>query len=593
MASDSQLFQTTGIPHKHDRVANDSLYGKFPNGPLNGNAAVDDASESLSLTTKRVQMHLTSIEDRCDLNSLLNDDKKYQVDLRNRYSTQQRQDKSLALLSVNELQSFADVQCVSPQAVLLFSWHKVLNVYANGDHSIVLVTGDRSLSVDAQVYLGMPNMVDHIEQQSKTCIAGVRSSEPDHLGTTERLLNLGDTNFGLFDSHVIFAGNKVHTSTLLHPITASFYLPTNGNAKLTISFAEELFSSSIIDGFGSTLQTVLGQTIKTPLKLISQLDFLTGQQLLKLDEWNFTDGEYDRSARLNDLFERAVSQTPASTAVVYKDRSLSYDELNSTANRLAHFLLREANAATEQVIALFLDKSEFLIAMVIGIWKSGACYSPIDPTYPDARVKFSLDDTGARLIVTNHWHAQRIRRVSSHLHDVMIIELEPLLERLSGDTIYPSVNLNLDLRSDQLAYITYTSGTTGVPKGIKKRHTNVINSITDLAERYNVKDGHEAVVLFSPYVFEPFARQTLIALLNSQTLVVVDDDEKLDPVAFPALMKKYGVTYLNGTASVLQEYDYTNCPSLKRLVLVGEDLTSVRYEALRRKFKKHIINEYG
>jgi N-(5-amino-5-carboxypentanoyl)-L-cysteinyl-D-valine synthase len=76
-------------------------------------------------------------------------------------------------------------------------------------------------------------------------------------------------------------------------------------------------------------------------------------------------------------------------------------------------------------------------------------------------------------------------------------------------------------------------------------------------------------------------------------LVIIDDEEKRDPHKLPQFIKRHGITYLNGTASVLQEYDYSDCPSLSKLVLVGEDLTVTRYKALRRKFKHRIINKYG
>ena len=534
-----------------------------------------------------------NINGRCDLNSLLAEDKKYQVDLRSRYITQRRGDMNLKVGTIEKLRMFSGNNNVSCEALLLFAWHMVLNVFARGDQTVVLITDEQHHCSKPDKALGIPSIMDQTEHRMKTCIEAAQCLEPGGWISSHGILNLEEINPGQFDSHLLFCGDAALTSRMIHPITANLFPSECGDLELRLSYAKELFSPSTIAGFGDVLQTLINQVTAYPSMPVADLEFVSGRQRQMLELWNLTDGEYDRSARLNHLFERAVLRTPLSTAIVYKERSVSFEQLNIEANRLAHYLRRQLGVESEQVIALFLDKNELMIATVIAIWKSGACYSPIDPMYPDARIGFTLEDTGAKIILANQWHAERIRLASSHLHGITILQLEPTLERLRADSAHPTINPEFDLNSDQLAYITYTSGTTGVPKGIKKRHTNVVNSITDLADRYGVKDDREAIVLFSPYVFEPFARQTLIALLNSQTLVVVDDDEKMDPVTFPALMRRHGVTYLNGTASVLQEYDYTNCPDLKRLVLVGEDLTNTRYQMLRKKFKNVIINEYG
>lgn len=132
-----------------------------------------------------------------------------------------------------------------------------------------------------------------------------------------------------------------------------------------------------------------------------------------------------------------------------------------------------------------------------------------------------------------------------------------------------------------------------MPKGVYKEHKGVVNSITDLSIRYEMSKKPEVVVLFSAYVFEPFIRQTLIALVNSQLLVIADDNEKLDQTKFLEFLNKHRVTYLNGTASVVQEYDLDKCNTLSKLILVGEELTKARYDNLRKKYRGRIICEYG
>jgi N-(5-amino-5-carboxypentanoyl)-L-cysteinyl-D-valine synthase len=538
---------------------------------------------------------LKEIPGRCDLSGLLKEGQKYRVDLRKPYDTKAQRHVSFPLAA--ELIGFGSYAAIQLESALQFAWHKALSVYGNGEETVLAVALP-GMSELTQLPLALPATVNHVDQQARPCVACIESivQQTRHMINQQDFVNISCLNSGLFDSS--FTLQKSLSSTILQqyfPINCVILDTTGQPPTLTIIYAEELFEVELMKGLADVFLAVLVQLLSTPSMPVADLQLLNETRLRELDVVNDTDGEYPSTKRLNELFEESAAKTPANVAVRYKDRQLTYEELNLGANRLAHYLVSHEGPSVlpEQLVALFLDKSELMILIVLAIWKSGACYSPIEPTYPDARIRFSLEDTGARIIIANHRHVFRLNKIQDPQNPAVIIEVESLLERLVEDGSFPSTNPQLVLNSQQLAYVTYTSGTTGVPKGIQKRHTNVVNSITDLAERYGVRDGHEVVVLFSPYVFEPFARQTLMALLNSHVLVVVDDDTKLDPVAFPKILKQSKITYLNGTASVLQEYDYSDCPELKKLVLVGEDLTEVRYNALRRKFKGRIINEYG
>ena len=551
---------------------------------------LQEGSRHCSEAAKRIENTIAQIPSRCDLNSLLRQGEQRRVDLRQDYTTECPARESIPLpLPTDFMCSGLDCH-TSVTSALLYAWHKVLQVFAGGEQTVLAVSDRKDCaSSSLQSY----NVVDHVETRTRSCSEELQLVQNQLQSPGNRDLVLGHFNWGLCDSHVILAAKSPEQPVLRHPLTVVFHLPLSGQPTLDLMYAAELFTQRMISSLVDVFKVILSQLLQEPAKPVADLEFINEEQARTFDEWNHTDGEYDRAARLEQLFERVAAANPKSTAVKYKDRTLTYEQLNADANRLAYYLRHTAEVYPEQVVALFLDKSELMIATILGVWKSGACYSPIDPTYPDSRARFSFNDTGARIVITNPWHSRRLKDILADVAGLQIIELESVMEHLRVDPQNPCTNPHYSLSSDQLCYITYTSGTTGMPKGIKKRHTSVVNSITDLANRYDMKSGLEVVVLFSPYVFEPFARQTLIALLNANTLLVVDDDEKLDPVEFPKLMRQYGVTYLNGTASVLREFDYSNCPDLKRLILVGEDLTGRRYKNLRKKFEQQIINEYG
>ncbi|KXX82820.1 N-(5-amino-5-carboxypentanoyl)-L-cysteinyl-D-valine synthase [Madurella mycetomatis] len=366
--------------------------------------------------------------------------------------------------------------------------------------------------------------------------------------------------------------------------------------KFSLRYASGLFGQTVIDSFLSALHTLLAATTE-PSRPLGDIELLPAKQVDQLNQWNNTDGDYPSEKRLHHLFEEAVSRRGRNVALICGEKHVTYEALNSQANRLAHHLC-SMGIQPEQLVGLFLDKSERMVATILGIWKSGAAYVPIDPAYPDERVRFVLDDTQVRIVITSERHVGRLRDRVTTERDLRVIALEPLLESLDQQrhqSPEEAHNLtHLPLHSKQLAYVTYTSGTTGFPKGIYKEHTSVVNSITDLSCRYGVAGVEdEVILLFSAYVFEPFVRQMLMALTTGNQLAIIGDEEKFDPDTLIPFIRKHKVSYINGTASVLQEYDFNACPSLKRMILVGENLTDARYEALRRRFKGRIFNEYG
>ena len=118
-------------------------------------------------------------------------------------------------------------------------------------------------------------------------------------------------------------------------------------------------------------------------------------------EWNKTERPYPEDKTIHELFEEQVERTPDNIAVVYEDKQLTYSALNQKANQLAHYLRQNYEIKGDDLIALCLERSEFMLIAILGILKSGAAYVPIDPNYPDERISFILTDTRAKVVITN------------------------------------------------------------------------------------------------------------------------------------------------------------------------------------------------
>ncbi|WEW54860.1 PP-binding and AFD_class_I domain-containing protein [Emydomyces testavorans] len=575
-----------------------SIYNHFSgtnrdtNGLLNGDGKLNSDEEyEFSHWAESVRQ----IHERCDLSGLSRNRMDYQL------SSTGHLDEPLtmgqrSIILEGDLYDLLQNVCLQHRvplaSAITFAAHQMLKGFGNGTHTVI---ARMSMS------LGMvwPTVVSH-DNGNQFSVAGAiaditngyKHKAKGFLIHPSRLVEQA-----IVDLFMIFCESEIHSEQLddfpNFPLTLKAELGTI-RLRLTIVFGDQLFDNRTIDGFLDVLGTLLSEVARRPGISVGQIELLSEEQQRRLEGWNDTDGDFPSSKRLHHLIEESVSKCQNKTAVIYGDKKLSYTELNQTSNRLAHYLCN-AGVRPEQLIALFIDKSELMVITIVGVWKSGAAYVPVDPAYPNERVQFVLDDTNIKVVIASQRHTRRLREEISGDRDLWIIHLEPLLDfLLQSNNDYAMQNLDhLPLTSKQLAYVTYTSGTTGIPKGIYKEHRSVVNSITDLSVRYGVTTGQEVILLFSAYVFEPFVRQMLMALVNNQTLAIIGETDKFDAHKLIPFIKKHGVTYLNGTASVLQEYDFSECPTLKRLILVGENLTESRYRALRHRFKHRIFNEYG
>lgn len=545
---------------------------------------------------------IDNIDERCDLSGLSTHSTKYQVastGLGDVCLAKERQSIIIPDSLYASLKETCVQRNISLQSIILFAVHQMLKGFGNGSHT---VTASLSHQEDSNNLHGswtlFQTIVPHPGKEGQSVAQAITNIE-----VKQRLEQYTDFSIdaisklqqqGLFDLLVVFGDlEDAHHDLLDFPL-AVVVNTSPLSLQLAVEFSKDLFTQSTIYNFADALKILLEEAV-TGRAPVAGIELLSAEQKAQLEEWNRTDGEYPSPKRLHHLIEETAERCEDQVAVTCEQRELTYGELNGQANRLARYL-SSMGILPEQLVALFLDKSELLIITILSVWKSGAAYVPIDPTYPDDRVRFALDDTKARVVISSHRHAERLQRKIAGDRDLWIVHLEPLLEFLAQDPSDRATrNLeHLKLTSKQLAYVTYTSGTTGFPKGIFKEHTSVVNSITDLSALYSVAGQQdEVILLFSAYVFEPFVRQMLMALVNGHVLAIISDVEKYDADKLIPFMQRYGVTYLNGTASVLQEYDFSSCPSLKRIILVGENLTDARYRTMRQRFKKRILNEYG
>jgi N-(5-amino-5-carboxypentanoyl)-L-cysteinyl-D-valine synthase len=555
-------------------------------------------TSQISATARDWRSYLQNIRaDRCDLDVLLRDEWRHRIVIRDDLRDCGRiQEKSLSIEGhdYDELQGFIHSHPgTSLTAMALAACHRFLEAYGNGAQTVIgCITGGTGTNPNNKPGI-QPSVVDHRCQGKLTNLEFVEAIERE--SRQEASVAVDDLLYqGLFDA-VLVVSRDTSLLPALHPLPLAVGVcddTVNACLRWTLAFAADLFEDRVMHGVLEIIREVLKELVAHPAKHIGEIELICAEQKRQLDQWNATEGEFPGEVRLDELFEEAVRRSPDHCAIVCGQNRLSYRELNQRCNQLAHWLLNpDRGIHPGEIVGLCLEKSYRNVIAALGLWKAGAAYVPLDPGFPLERVRFTLQDTKARRIISHGQLGARLREMlRGPLPDVEVIEIETAL----GAPELLLENPSLGLGSRTAAYITYTSGTTGVPKGVPKEHRSVVNSITDLSERYHMRaGGSENVALFAAFVFEPFMRQTLIALINSQTLTVVPDEITLDPLRLPPFLLEHGITYLNGTRSVLQHFDLRQCPALKRVLLVGEELTAAGLRALRKKFDGRIINEYA
>ncbi len=387
-----------------------------------------------------------------------------------------------------------------------------------------------------------------------------------------------------FETHFRNISHQI-PGTAKYPLTFEF-IKNQDNIYVNIEYRSDLYSSSFISKFFSHYLNILESVIVSPNFPIKDIQILSKSEIQQqLVEWNRTEKKYALTT-VYQLFEALVKAAPKSIALVYENESMTYAELNVRANQVAHYLRAQGiGTQPDMLVGLGTERSFEMIIGILAILKAGGAYVPLDPTHPDERLRYMLQDTGVKYVLTNYHLLKRWEGLSNEANLFSAVALD----RKAYYKNYSSKNLVSNTQLNHLAYVIYTSGTTGIPKGVMVEHFGLVNSCLETASLLEITSG-TCALQFSSMNFDTMVWEWTSALTQGAALYLLSSHY---PVleALQHVLENHPIEVATLTPSVLRTLPENCFSHLKSLCVVGEALDNALFERWRNKCR--FINSYG
>jgi amino acid adenylation domain-containing protein len=350
--------------------------------------------------------------------------------------------------------------------------------------------------------------------------------------------------------------SQTHTSKF--DITV-FLTDTVDDIWMEVEYNTDLFNDDRIERMAGHLRTVLAAAAANPAQKIASLPVLTEAERDELlHKWNRTASEYPRDKTIRELVEAQVEKTPDAVALVFEDQELTYRELNARANQLAHHL-QKLGVGPDFLVGIYVERSLEMVIGILGILKAGGAYLPLDPSYPNDRIAFMLEDSAVRILLTQDSLAGKLPASSAK-----IIHLDTGWPEIAKEQETNPANAT---KPTNLGYVIYTSGSTGKPKGVQLPQDAFVNFLYAMLDAPGLS-ADDTLMAITTLSFDIAGLELWLPLIIGAKIIIAKREVAQDSRALAELLERTGATVMQATAStyrLLLAGGWKGSPRLKLL----------------------------
>jgi amino acid adenylation domain-containing protein/non-ribosomal peptide synthase protein (TIGR01720 family) len=364
---------------------------------------------------------------------------------------------------------------------------------------------------------------------------------------------------------------------------------TDGSLIAEWHYDARLYATGDIERLAAQWQTVLLGVSAYPEATAGAVSILDAEERVQLlVNFNQTSEAWINTLCLHELVETQVKRTPDAVAVEFDGQQLTYRELDQRANRLAR-LLRRKGVTADTRVAILIERSLEMVVGMLGILKASGAYVPLDTEYPIDRLALMLQDSGARIVVTQ-------ARLRSVLDAIATDQLEAVCldtQEIDSESFQP---LQHEVNLSSLAYVIYTSGSTGRPKGVMIPHEGICNRVLWIQQEFPLTEG-DRLLQKTPISFDASVWEIFVPLISGARLVLAEPGGQRDCAYLVETIEKHQITTLQLVPSMLRvfldEPNLSQCHHLRRVFCGGESLPVDLQQKFFARLKAELHNLYG
>lgn len=356
-------------------------------------------------------------------------------------------------------------------------------------------------------------------------------------------------------------------------------IQSSGQLEFLVNYATSLFVEDSIKNLADRFEFLIDQILANPKIELNKISLLSGTEKLLLEEFN-PECVLPETESLPDAWKKQVKNYPEQAALICKNNSLSYRELDEKSDRLAQELVQYFGIREEDRVGLMLSRSEWLPVSLLAILKAGAAYVPIDPAFPEKRISYMLEDSGCSLLISDHDCNFQLKQLNVNSLGLFT----------DAECKLPSAS------ADKLAYVSYTSGSTGQPKGVMLEHRNVVSFNLNLSGRFGISRG-DRILALTNLSFDISALELLCSLISGVQITLATEEEAVNPSKIQELIRENKINVLQLTPSRLKllvdSLGTAFLNGVQTLLVGGEALPASLAKILQQLENTRVFNVYG